>query len=648
MDRKRLVALSLFIFLLFSILIAEFYWIQVIEGEQWANKAKRQHYFTVIEPFLRGSFFSNSDVKKEHPSTPHPLVVDIQKYHLFIDPESIPEHLKEEIAKKLDSLIHFESLSDVLTQFEAKSRSRRVQMWLDKEQMDAILAWWNPYSKKQRLARNALFFVTDYQRCYPYGKLLGQVLQTVQHQRDETTKQAIPTGGLELTMHQYLMGKEGQRSLMRSPRNSLETGKITSLPENGADIYLTINHVLQEIVEEELEKGVKKCQAKGGWAVMMDPYTGEIFALAQYPFFNPTEYPDYFNDPEKIAHTRVHAVVDANEPGSVMKPITAAIALKANETKKIFSPEEKTKTRGVKLKGRKQPLRDGDKHGFLNLPMAIRCSSNVYVAQLVERVIDNFGNEWYRNALTELFGFGKKTGVELPAEAAGMVPTPGKKHPNGCLEWSSPTPYSLSFGHNIQVNSLQVIRAYAIFANGGFFVQPTLIRKVVKNDLILLDNTEQREFPRVLSQEIVAEIVKSLKYTTKPGGSCSRGDVYGYTEAGKSGTAHKIINGNYSETQYCSTFVGFTPVIKPAFVLLVTMDEPQYHPDKRHHGGVCASPVFAAIAKRSLDYLGITPDDPYGYHPLDPRYDKNRADWQKENQQLKEMYEKWNNKGQSS
>lgn len=653
MDRKRLILLALGIFSLFSILIAQFYRIQLIQGEKWASQAKRQHFFTVTDPFMRGSFFSNVSVQPGNSQESTPLVVDIQKFHLFIDPEAIPEGKRDVAAQQICALLKGTSYEEIRGQFDVKSRSRRLVMWLDREQMEKVQNWWQSYSRLHRLGRNALFFVSDYQRSYPFGKCLGQVLHTVQHQRDEVTKQAIPTGGLELSMHAYLVGKQGQRSLMRSPRNNLETGEVVSLPENGADIFLTINHVLQTIAEEEIEKGVKEWEAKRGWAVMMNPFTGEIYALAQYPFFNPADYTEFFNDPDMIEHTRVHAIVDANEPGSTMKPITVAIALKANEVlaerkeKPLFSITEKMATFNIPFKGRKKMLHDTRRHDFLNMPMAIQKSSNVYMARLVDRILDRLGADWYRNMLTETFGFSHKTHIELPAESAGVVPMPGKKHPNGRLEWSVPTPYSLAFGHNLQTTSLQVVRAHAILANGGYTVQPTLIRKVVKNGEVLLDNTPNFKPGRqVLSKAIVDEVVRAMKYITKPGGTSPSAEIWGYTEVGKSGTAEKVENGAYSKTKYFSTFVGFTPVSKPAFVLLVSLDEPKYGfkagVGKQHHGGISVSPIFRDIAKRALEYLGVAPDDPYGYHVDDPRYDAAKADWKKEVTELRELYAKWN------
>lgn len=661
-ERKRLLFISLLIFALFAVLILQFYTIQIIEGDKWSKVGDKQHYFIVKEPFKRGTFISNTAIKKGHREAAQSFVIDVQKFHLYADPLSINPECHKQIVEKLSSLLNLDGGEEkqLYAHFNRKSHSRKLAMWLEKEIYDAILNWWTPFAKLNKIPRNALFFISDYQRSYPFGKILGQVLHTIQKVKDEKTSEVIPTGGLELYFDAYLKGKQGKRRLMRSPRNALETGEIISEPQNGADIYLTINHCLQAIAEEELEKGVKKSKAKSGWAAMMDPATGEVLALAQYPFFSPADYQSYFNDRTLIEHTKVKALTDANEPGSIMKPITIAIALKANEVltsrnePPLFDPEEMMPTSNSHFPGRKKPLKDTRLHYFLNMNMAVQKSSNIYMARLVERIIQRLGNEWYRQALYEDFGFGQKTNIELPSESPGLVPRIGMKHPNGTLEWSVSTPYSMAMGHNIQVNSLQVLSAYAIFANGGYRIRPTLVRKIVKtssNGLqeVLVDHTsvENRPRHRVISSERAQQILTAIKFTTKVGGSASRADIWGYTEAGKTGTADKVVKGIYNPHYVCASFVGIVPAKNPTFVLIVSMDEPEYGYEpgqgRKHMGGVCAAPVFREIAQRSLEYLGIAPDDPYGYPPGDPRYDPKKADWLPEIRQLQEKYEKWNN-----
>lgn len=663
-EKYRLLWIAIFIFVLFSLLITQFYHIQILDGKKWAQQAQKQHFFTIKEPFMRGTFYSNPFIRKGHPQKLQRFVIDVPKFHLYADPESIPSQYKDEISDQLSSILSLKILDRFILreQLDKRSRSRKLATWMDKETYRTVQQWWNPYAKRYKIPRNAIYFVKDYQRSYPFGKLLGQVLHTIQNQKDEKTGRALPTGGLELYFNSYLQGTNGKRRLMRSPRNALETGDVISYPEHGADIYLTINPYLQAVAEEEIEKGVKKSKGKSGWAGIMEPRTGEILALAQYPFFYPPDYQKHFNDPALIEHTKVKAITDANEPGSTFKPFTIAIALNANKElakrgeRELFSPEEKIATSSGRFPGRSKPITDTTMHYYLNMDMGIQKSSNIYTGRLAERIISRLGSEWFRRQI-QTFGFGQKTGIELPAESAGVLPTPGKLHPNGVLEWSVPTPFSLAMGYNLQVTTLQLMRAYSVLANGGFLVEPTFVRCIVKkNELgqeeIVVNNTCEdrlKKFPRVLDEDVVKRVLHSMRFVTKPGGTAAKADVPGYTEVGKTSTPKKIVNGLYSEKLYSPTFAGFIPVKEPAFVIVVTIDEPEYGyipgVGKNHNGGNCTAQVFRGIAKRSLEFLGIPPDDPYGYPYGDPRSDSKKEAWMEETRKLQELYNLWNKKG---
>lgn len=660
--RKRLVILMLTLFSFFGLLVMQFYRLQIAEQEKWAQAALKQHYFVLKEPFHRGTFYSNTTLRKGHPEKEQPFVVDIEKFHLFSDPKAIPQEHKKEIVVKLAEILKLngEEKKDLVRSLLKKTHLRRLAMWLPLETKEEIMKWWGPFYKEHKIAANSLYFVSDYQRSYPFGKLLGQVLHTTQSLKDEKTYQSVPTGGLELYFNEYLQGTMGKRRLMRSPRHHLEMGEVLTSPEDGADIYLTINHYIQAIAEEEVMKGVKKCKAKSGWAVMMNPHTGEILALAQYPFFNPSNYAEHFADPLLKDSVKVKAVSDANEPGSVMKPLNLALALKANQEltakgeKPLFDIHEKVATSSGHFKGRSKPITDTTFHGYLNGYMAIQKSSNIYMARLIEKLVNRMGAKWYREQLTDVYHIGKRTGIELPSETRGVLPLPGKKHPNGALEWSVSTPYSLAMGYNMQLNTLQILRAHSVIANGGYLVEPTLIRKIVKKGangepVVLVDNTSPervKNFPRVLKADIVEEVARAMKYPTKPGGTSRRADIWGFSEAGKSSTSHKVFNGGYAPKLTIANFVGFAPFKEPQFVLIVTMDEPEWgfiNGTKIHHGGYVCAPVFKEIARRTLEYLGTPPDDPYGYPRQDPRFNREKADWIKEAEVLQEMYEKWNN-----
>lgn len=660
-DSKRLVFLASFMLFLFGLIVFQFYHLQIVEGEKWDKIASVQHHLQVTEYFMRGGFYSNTEIKHDQLNQKVPFVVEVPKYHLFIDPYSLDKKHKILVAKKIFEFfpVSMKEKEKIFKEFLKKSRSRKIVSWIDKDKKDEIEKWWRDFSKKEKIVSNAIFFVNDYQRSYPYGSLLGQVLQTVQDQKDPLTFQSIPTGGLELYFNDYLQGRLGKRSVTRSLRHPLDTGKVLEEPENGADVYLTINHYIQAIAEEELQKGVKNANAKGGWAIMMDPYTGEILAFAQAPFVDLRNYSKYFGDEKLKEYTKVKAIIDPYEPGSVMKPITVSLALKANDElkkqgkKPIFHPDEKIATSRGSFPGRNKALKDTRTHNFLNMNLAVQKSSNVYAAILVDRIINALGEKWYRDNLIEIFGFSKKTDIELPGESDGFVPAQDKKYPNGAYEWSKATPYSLAMGYNILVNSLQMLRAHAIIANEGIDVKPTLLRKITKiidgEEKVIVDNTKNFDISkrkRLLSESNCKLIKKAMKFTTKPGGTAPLADIPGYTEAGKTGTAEKITNGKYNKDVHISSFIGFTPVEKPRFILMVVIDEPEkrYVPGvgKIQQGGTCAAPVFKEIALRSLKYLGAPEDDPYGFPYPDKRRDPTKSDYNKELKRLSELYKSWN------
>lgn len=656
MKKDRLIVVSVFLLFLFCALIVRFYQIQILEGEKWTKVALSQHQYVAAEPFRRGSFYSNTSLLPFHPEDEQPFVIDVAKFHLFIDPDSIPSSLKEKMAEEIARILHVDA-SQILPEFLRKSRSRKIAEFLDRSERSEIEKWWNGFRIKEKIVRNAIFFTTDYKRSYPFGSMLGTVLHTVQKEKDPKTGKSIPTGGLELLFNSYLEGKRGKKLMIRSPRRPLDMGKSLELPEDGADIFLTINHYIQAIAEAELIKGIKEVNGKGGWAVMMDPSNGEILALAQAPSFDPTSYAQYYNDKDLVEATRVRAVTECFEPGSIFKAVTAAICLQANEERisqgerPIFSPYEKIPTSNGAFPGRSKPLKDGRVHKYLNLDLAIQKSSNIYMGKIVQKTIDAMGDVWFREALTNYFGFGRKLNIELPGVSPGLVPTPGRYHQNGRPEWSTPTPYSLSIGYNILTNSIQLVHAFGILANGGYDIRPHLVRKIVKKHpdgtkQLLVDNTKEGKKQRVLSESVCKTVTRALKFTTKTGSTSPRADVYGYSEAGKSGTAEKVIDGKYSKDNNISSFIGFVPAQNPRFVLLVTIDDPEKKiiqgVGKQQLGGACAGPVFREISTKVLRYLGVEPDDPHGYPYGDPRRDVSKADWLNEVNELKALYEEWN------
>lgn len=642
--RRCLTLITICLLSLFSLLIVRYYKIQIYEGERWAGEALGQHEIVVQDPFRRGTFFSNTCVRKWDVEQQQPLAIDITKFHLCLDALSVPEKHRDAVAQHICDLVGGD-YEYIRKELDRRSRYRKVYVWLDHAVRDRVLAWWKPFASKHKIPSNALFFIRDYQRSYPFGKLLGQVLHTVRDAKDEKTGKAYPTGGVEAYFNHILEGDVGKRKLLRSPLNRLDIDQVIQIPKDGADVYLTINACIQTIAEQELEIGVRESRAQGGRVVIMHARTGEILALAQYPFFDPSEYKSFFNDKTKIEHTKVTAVNDVFEPGSIMKPITVTIALLANKElirrgeAPLFDPHEPIDVTRKFFPGRKKsPLRDVVPNRQMNMYMAIQKSSNVYMAQLADRIIQRLGHDWYEEQL-KIFGFGKRSGIELLGEAPGLVPSPKRYYPNGASEWSLATPTSLSMGYNLLVTSMQMVRAYGMIANGGYEVFPTLVKKIKDSSGKEIRLQPAREPQQVFPEEVLAEVLTAMRFTTCPGGSGFRASPRWHSSAGKTGTTEKLINGRYDKRRHISSFIGITPIESSQeslpLVMIVSIDDPAHFiredGTKNYMGGRCAAPVFGRIADRVLAYLGA-------------ERDKEKNDYKKEVAALKALYDEWNRK----
>ena len=644
--RRQLTLIAIGILSLYAFLIVRYYKIQICDGEHWAVEAANQHEFRVTDHFQRGTFFADTSLRKGEKERFQPLAIDVTKFHLCLDAVVVPQEYRDEIAHMVVVMVGEGNYEHIRSEFDKKSRYRKLYISLDVSIRDRILAWWKPYAIKHKIPSNALFFISDYQRSYPFGKVLGQVLHTLRDVKDEKSGKAFPTGGLESYFNHLLEGENGERKLLRSPLNRLDVDKITKIPRDGCDVYLTIDANIQTIAEQEIALGVLEAKARSGRAIVLNSHTGEILALAQYPFFNPMEYREFFNSDDRIEDTKVKAVSDVFEPGSIMKPLTIAIALLANEEMKkrcekvLFDPCEPIDVSRRLFPGRqKTPLKDIVSNRYLNMYMAIQKSSNVYMAQLADRIVQKLGADWYEQRLQD-FGFGKKTGIELPAEAVGLVPSRKRFHKNKSPEWSLSTPYSLAMGYNLLATSMQMVQAYAVFGNGGFLVQPTLVKKIVSS------SEEERSLPsrrgkvRLLSETIVSEVVRAMRFTTCAGGTGFRASPKKYSSAGKTGTTEKLVDGRYDKKRHIASFIGLSPVEAVSetavpLVILVSIDDPAYgmreDGTKNYMGGRCAAPVFSRIASRVLPYLGI-PED------------KQQHSCYEELAQLKALYEEWNRK----
>ncbi|MFZ4672787.1 MAG: peptidoglycan D,D-transpeptidase FtsI family protein [Chlamydiia bacterium] len=637
-DLARLNILAFSVFLLFSSLILAFYKVQILEFAKWSKIAKTQHKMAVEEPCKRGIFFGRS-LCPSNPKAAIPLVIDLYRYHLHVDPYLIPQEHRLKFTREISKRFGLDA-NEVKLELLKKSRSRRLLSFLTRSEKEAIESWYKEFVALTRVSKKGIFFTQDYKRHYPYGESLGQVLHTYRY--DSKRGLGYPTGGLELFFDPVLKGEKGKKILLRSPRQKIDQDELVEPAKDGFDIQLTIDPVVQAIAEVELEKGVLTAGAKGGSVVIMDPHSGEIMAIASYPFFHPGRVEEYYNDFKKMDATRLRAVNDSFEPGSIMKPISALVALLANQElidknrSPLFSPIEMMDVTDTSFPGRLKPIKDVRSHRFLNMRLALQKSSNVYVARLIERVIKNLGEKWYRKQLSDLFLFGKKSGIELPSEHLGMLPEIGKKYQSGLLEWSVPTPFSLAMGYNLQCNQVQILRAFASIINGGYLVKPTLIQKIANPTKTIFEQETRKSHKLPLNTFDLDEIKKALVFTTQKGGTAVYGNIRGYTEGGKSGTTEKLVNGSYCATKHYASFIGFAPFQNTKFVMIVGIDEPQYQIipglGYNHYGGKCSARVFSRIGEKLLPYLGVVPDDPTDQLLKD------------EVVRLTELYDAWNSR----
>jgi cell division protein FtsI (penicillin-binding protein 3) len=362
------------------------------------------------------------------------------------------------------------------------------------------------------------------------------------------------------------------------------------LPKPGHDIMLTIDEVIQHIVEKELDAMLATARAKGGVCIVMNPKTGEVLALAvrttsrSRQAFNPNEPQRY-----KPEEWRNRCVTDAFEPGSIFKPVLAAAALE----EKVVHPLERFDCSAGKIQVADRVISDAHQNGVLTFTDVIAESSNVGTIKVALRL----GKERFYKYITA-FGFGRKTGVDIPGEIAGLV--------KDQRLWSGVSIGSIAIGQEIGVTPIQVAAAYCAFANGGTLLKPYIVAEIVDRDGGEGKKVQPQIVGRIITEETCAKVNKMLQRVVEAG-TGEKARPAGYTAAGKTGTAQKIDQktGAYSKKDYVSSFVGFVPATAPRLVILVMVDSPE----GVIYGGSVAAPVFKAVAEQSLAYLQVTPDD---------------------------------------
>lgn len=421
-----------------------------------------------------------------------------------------------------------------------------------------------------------LLFEDTYRRSYPKGTMLANILGVTSMRKDKF----VPLMGLELSMNQKMKSGESfmkyERSLdgKRIPYGNMEGTPV----KDGYDVYLTIREPIQAIMEEEMDKLIDRVKPKAAYAIMIDPYTGDIMAVCQRPSYNPNDRTILRDNPQ-AARNRI--AEDCFEPGSVMKSFVIAMAMDWN----IVTPNTIIDCENGVWYYAKKRLGDSHKVGVVPVSEVIKQSSNIGTAKISLMMGKNRLAE-----VLQLFGFGQRTGVPFHPETKGQV-----RHVS---KWDSLSITRFCIGQGINVSVLQLARAYCMLANGGYPIKLRLVDRIDRNGI-----TEKYPYVRgecVFRKADTHQKIKNMLISvTHPDGTAKLAQIPGYNVAGKTGTSEKFINGQYRK-QYFASFCGFVPANRPRFVLLVTVDEPSIG---GHYGGSIAAPTFRTIAQRTLQYL---------------------------------------------
>ncbi len=411
----------------------------------------------------------------------------------------------------------------------------------------------------------------DYKRYYPQQELFGQIVGFT-----DTDDRGIE--GLEYQYDKHLKGKSTSRAFKINNRGKRISDPTLNSedPEDGSDIYLTLNKEYQAILREELINQMEKTEAIGAMGIIIDPEDGRILSMVSIPDFNPN-----FQREFEANYKKNRIVSDLIEPGSTFKIVTIGAALEDGiKPLQEYNVEGPYDFHGIKM------VEDYEPNTILTMEEILIYSSNIGTIKIAEEL----GRDRIYNKAKEL-GFGSKTGLSLYGE------------PNGTLKdtkkWTLSSMHSIPIGYEVSVTPIHVVMAYASIANGGFLLKPYLVDKVIKNDKTTLNN-KKRVKKRVLSQSN-AETLKNILFKTINIGSGQKAYLEGWDIVGKTGTAKKLeTDGEYSESKFLSSFVGFFPKDNPQLLALIIIDEPSTS-DNQHFGGVSAAPVFKSVMNRIIN-----------------------------------------------
>ena len=391
----------------------------------------------------------------------------------------------------------------------------------------------------------------------------------------------VGLGGIESAYDSQIRGRDGKVLIQTDNKRRALFSRVERPATAGAAVELTIDEYLQHVAERELRAGVEENRAQGGTAMIMDPQTGEILALANWPTFNPNTFSRAEEDSR-----RNRAIQTLYEPGSTFKIVTASAALE----QRVITPETMIDTNpgSITFPGRK-PIFDTHKYGVIDFTDVIVKSSNVGAIKVGLRVGPDVLTQYVNR-----FGFGQTLGPDFKGETAGIVWSADRLDDSALA--------SVSMGYQVGVTPLQMVAAVSSVANGGHLIQPRVVRAFIRDGRRI--EVPRKEMRQTIEPETAATLTTIMEQVVERG-TARAAQIDGYTIAGKTGTAAKLVNGHYQKSDYNASFVGFIPSRKPAVTILVVIDSPHGH---GYTGGAVSAPVFKRIAEATLTYLGVAPN----------------------------------------
>lgn len=557
MRNKRAVILHTAIicsFVLVSLRLAD---LMIIDHKHLQRKAQQQHIKVEEVQVRRGAIFDRRGRE---------LAMNLERESLYCDPVILKADEKDKRMGELASLIAREPQS-ILAGIPEEGRFAWIKRKLAPEIADQIKA----------LNIDGLGFVAEAQRIYPKRELGSHIIGFV-----GVDNQALE--GIELQYNKYLTAQGGKVIRERDASGRTLSSGVNA-EAKGHNIVLTIDEVLQRLVEKELDKAMGRWRAAAASAIMIDPYTGEILALANRPTYDLNH-----GGTAAVSARRNRAITDCYEPGSTFKIIIGIGALEEQLVRPgtLFDVSRG----GIEVGGK--TIRDVHKYEVLSFKEVIQKSSNVgSIMAGMKLGKDNI----YRYA--HLLGIGQKTGIDLPGEVSCWIHKPE--------QWSGTSLGAISIGQEVAATPLQMLRAYSVIANGGFLIRPRIVSEIISPDNETVASFRDGDKHRVISARTAEMLKDILKSVTEEGGTARSASIDGNLVAGKTGTAQLIEpeTKRYSRDKYVSSFVGFVPADNPRFALIVVV----YEPKGQIYGGVVAAPIFREITRQALSYLNVPRED---------------------------------------